>query len=92
MTLFPDVGPRRGHPGPGSDGGRISSSERGARWFPRYFKCMRLGQHSVKAFFAGRRQRRKQKREDEQIDDLEQQKDLLKRIAAGFAMNKPPHW
>ena len=46
----------------------------------------------MKVFLAGRRERREQKREDERLDDLEQRKDFLKRIAAGFAMNKPPHW
>jgi hypothetical protein len=53
---------------------------------------MKLGLHSVKVFLAGRRERRREKRAEQRLDDLEQRKELLKLIAAGQAANKPPHW
>jgi hypothetical protein len=53
---------------------------------------MRLSLRSVNTFLGGRRKRRREKRNEQQLDDLEQRKDLLKRIAAGTATNTPPHW
>jgi hypothetical protein len=50
-----------------------------------------MGRHLTK-LFSRRRERRQAKSKEQPLDDLEQRKDLLKRIAAGIAANKPPRW
>jgi len=50
-----------------------------------------VGRHVTK-LLRWRRRRQRAKSQELPADDLEERKDLLKRIAAGIAANKPPHW
>jgi len=50
-----------------------------------------MGRHVAKLLHWKRR-RQRAKSKELPVDDLEQRKDLLKRIAAGTATNTPPHW
>jgi hypothetical protein len=46
----------------------------------------------LKTVLGWRRERRRARLNERLPDDLEQRKDLLKRVAAGIAANKPPRW